>query len=324
MGEPVNRKFFAIVGVGRSGTSLIMSMMNAHPDIVLTPETHFIGQYVVSHPLITASDLKEKLVDDYRFQRLGISYETVDKIIATLRGEFSVAGFYKSILEYYASQKDVLIIGDKAPKNIEYLPTIRYLFPDTYIIHIIRDPRDVYLSRTQAKWSSIYSDTAHYVAYRSQYELGCHLGSKYFGDRYYEIHYEDLLSDPGFELRSICNWLGVSFDAGMLNYSRSARELMSPEEEDWKKETLEPLIKDNKNKWKVELRPEKVWVIEAACSPTFLDGYYERSTTPNRINIMIYQLLISVYITILTVLYRSWIHFQNWFAITAYKKFRKV
>lgn len=309
------KKFLAIVGVGRSGTSLLMSMLNTHPEIAFVPETHFVGRYIVDHPLLNAKDLKERLVDDHRFHRLAISQDTVENIIASLEDQFSIAEFYKSILNFYTTKSKTQIIGDKAPKNIEYLPIIKHLFPEAYLIHIIRDPRDVYLSRTKAKWSSDYSDLAHFTAYRSQYNLGCHYGPKLFANHYYEIHYEDLISNPDSELASICNWLGVPFDDRMLEFSNSARELMAPEEEAWKSETLKPLMMGNKNKWRAELPQEKNWVIEAACSPAFSGGYYQRSPKPNNLHIKMKHFVISGFNFGTEVLFRSWVRLKNWRAI---------
>jgi len=319
MNEPRTRQFFGIVGVGRSGTSLLMSMLNAHPEIVLPPETHFLGSYVMRHPKISVDVFQTLLAKDHRFERLGFSAGEIDKVIADIQGDFSAAGFYWRMLEHYASIRDAQIIGDKAPKNIEYLPVIRRLFSTARIIHIIRDPRDVYLSRTKAKWSSGYSDTAHFVAYRSQYTLGTRLGARIFGDRYYQLRYEDLLSNPERELRSICSWLGVNYREEMLQFSRSAQELVSAEEEAWKKETLGPLLRDNRDKWKRELDRGKVWAIEAACSPAFRDGCYQRSASPASILRRFWFKLVEVYITTLSILYRIWVLLQNYRVQRAYR-----
>lgn len=320
MNKPELKRFFFIVGVGRSGTSLLMSMLNAHPEIILPPETHFFGNYVMRNPRISTADFKAKLLTDHRFARLGMSEEDISQVLAGMEGMFSPLVFYRAMLVHYSRQRDGWVIGDKAPKNVEYLPTIKRLFPDAMIIHIIRDPRDVYLSRTKAKWSSGYSDTAHYVACRSQYLLGSDLGPRLFGDRYYQMRYEDLLSDPEGQLQSVCRWLGVEFKEQMLMFAQSARELVSADEEQWKKETLGPLLGDNSGKWKRELSPSKIWAVEAACSPYFRDGYYRLSDNPKSVFQRLRSCCISVSIRSLSLLYRTWVRLKNLWTIQVYQK----
>ena len=76
------------------------------------------------------------------------------------------------------------------------------------MIHLIRDPRDVYISRTKAKWSSSRPDILQFLAYRSQYALGAKHGPMLFGNNYLEVHYENLLIQPEKELKRICDLLG--------------------------------------------------------------------------------------------------------------------
>ena len=192
-------QYIAIVGVGRSGTTLLMSMLNAHPEIAFPPEFHYINQHLARKPNAPIEEAISRLQNDSRFQRLQIDLEDV---IRPFRGGqlFSMAELYKAILRYYATAQNVNIIGDKAPKYVEYLPTIKQIFPDAKIIHLIRDPRDVYLSRTKADWSAERTDVLQHLAYRAQYDLGCHQGEKLFGNNYIPIQYENLLTQPETEL----------------------------------------------------------------------------------------------------------------------------
>lgn len=313
-------KFFAIVGVGRSGTTLLMSMLNAHPALSLPPETHFLDRYVVGTPNITQSELTKKLSDDHRFARLGIDSKDLMCSVKKNTLGFSAAEVYKHIFTLYASRTNVDIIGDKAPKNIEFLPVLKRIFPGAYLIHMIRDPRDVYLSRTKAVWSSSRTDLSHWVAYRAQYSMGRRLGTKLFKERYYEIHYEDLLIQPVEELEKISEFLGVVYEPQMLNFSESAQDLVFPEEMSWKKEALGPLLVQNKNKWKGELSREKVACIEAACGPTFKNGYYQstQGTFSKPIQLLAYLTKFST--RILAFFYQQWVRLKNWRAFQVLEK----
>jgi len=311
MNELEQYKFFAIVGVGRSGTSLLMSMLNAHPLISLPPETHFIDRYVIDRPWKKTYDLVNTFETDHRFRRLNLDKQDINELAFRIGANLKPANIYKEILRLYAEKKGVKIIGDKAPKNIEYLPVLRQLYPEGWLIHIIRDPRDVYLSRTKAAWSSSRSDLSHLIAYRSQYRLGQRFGKKLFGSKYHEIKYENLLSHPELELSKICELLSVPFDEAMLEYSKSSHELVSPEEMAWKKETLEPIIADNMNKWRDGLTGDKVALIETVCSRPFRDGLYKTTQEVNILKIF----ALNLYFGAVSTLYQCWVVFKNWSAL---------
>jgi hypothetical protein len=169
-------------------------------------------------------------------------------------------------------------IGDKSPKNIEYLPLINRIFPAAKVIHLIRDPRDVFLSRTKAKWSAGRSRLAQVLAYRAQFDLARRIGPQLFGESYLEVHYEEILSNPEAELGRICDLLGVPFDAKMLDREESARTHVFREELEWKQTVLGPLLTENRDKWRNELSLRDVAFIEDSCITSFDDGSYAPAT----------------------------------------------
>ena len=306
-------KFFSIVGVGRSGTSLLMSMLNAHPEIVLPPETHFVDQYVIGEAWKPASELIKDLLADQRFARIGFDGEDLVNLLYQSGKNSRPSRFYREMLVMYAEKNGVQVIGDKAPKNLEYLPVLHRILKGSLIIHIIRDPRDVYLSRTKAAWSASRSDLSHLVAYQSQYRLARYFGRRLFGKKYLEIKYEDLISQPDLELKAICDVLELPYDSSMLDYEKSSQELVAPDEMEWKKETLEPIKTDNLNKWKGELRTEKAALIEVVCSQPFRDGFYNRSQGSTKSE----DVFSSILYRSIAFLYMGWVVFKNWLALLA-------
>ena len=301
-------QYVAIVGVGRSGTTLLMSMLNAHPEVTFPPEFHFINQHLAKEPKATLDEAVLRLQNDTRFQRLQLD---LDEVIRPFKGErpFSMPALYQEILQYYAQQQNVKIIGDKAPKYVEYLPTIKHIFPKAKIIHLIRDPRDVYLSRTKAAWSSDRSDILQFLAYRSQYNLGRHQGPQLFGTNYMEVQYENLLLQPAVELKKICQMLDIAFANDMLQFSKSAKQLVASDEMSWKKEVLGPLLTNNMNKWEKELTPKQIARIETACTPTFQDGLYAKAyPSSSPLNSLFYNRAMAI----LSTIYKNNVKFKNW------------
>ena len=297
-------KHLFIVGVGRSGTTLLQSMVNAHPMISVMPETHFLSSHLLPHTSDRLEDARPRLVADNRLSRLNLNPDVLLDRFRSNERVFSLAGFYLDLLSEYAATHDVSIVGDKTPKNIEYLLPIKVMAPDAYIVHLIRDPRDVYLSRVQAKWSAGRTDMSHCLAYRAQIQLGQQHGRGLFGNRYIEVFYENFLVDPASGLKRLTDCLGIPYDSAMLDFNESAKELVADDEKEWKRNVTGPLLMNNMNKWRDELSDSQVRRLEAACWPVFAQGLYRRSPKSPR-SLGPADLLIRVFFASLSWAYRQ-------------------
>lgn len=242
-----------IVGVGRSGTSLLQSMLNAHKDISFPPETHFIRYYLIKKNKF--NNVKDKLLEDENLKKLNID------LIELVNNSSTLRDFYVSLLKKYINLKDKRFVGDKDPKNVESLKVIKENFPNSTIIHIYRDPRAVIASRIKAKWSMNRPFWQQLLAYKTQLTYGRDVGGRLF-ENYLEIKYEDLLSHPERELSKITKKLGLNFDSGMLEYYKKADEVIVGEEKDWKKNLYRPIMNENIEKWKNELSATQIKTIE--------------------------------------------------------------
>lgn len=272
-----DRTYFFIVGVGRSGTTLLMSMLNAHPKFSLLPETHFVTKYIVRMSGPTADEMADLLKSDRRFSRLDMEIDQILPADAPASKLVDVSQMYRRMLDIYGDRHDAAIVGDKAPKYIECLPALEALVPGARLIHVIRDPRDVFLSRRKADWSAGRADWKQCLAYRVQYEAGRTEGPAIFGDRYTEVRYEELIANPESVLQRVVSFLGETFDSAMLEFQDAAREIVAPEEKSWKRKVLGPLVADNVGKWRNELDTATVRKIESYCSPAFASGQYHRA-----------------------------------------------
>ncbi|MFW6008409.1 MAG: sulfotransferase family protein, partial [archaeon] len=247
-----------IIGVGRSGTTLLQSMLNAHSKIIFPPETHFFRNYI-ANPKVNKNLLNEnlkwfknKLFNDENLLKLDIDLENIFDLLME-QSNFSLINFYKRILMKYSENQNKTIIGDKDPKNIENLKEINKYFPQANILHIIRDPRDVLLSRMKAEWSKDRHYFLHIMAYREQLRFGRNWGPKLFQENYHELFYEELIENPRKELKKITNRLNINYDEKMLYFNKKADEIIKGEETKWKKNCFKPVMKSNKNKWKKNL-----------------------------------------------------------------------
>jgi len=261
-----------IVGVGRSGTSLLQSILSSHSNIAMPPETGFLRKGIFSF----------KRHENISYQKFTDLYPRLDRIPPAVfdhhPGSFSNGfDFYRYTLRKIASQEEAEIAGDKDPKLIEYISGTAMLWSESKFIHLVRDPRDVLLSKKKAAWSKGKPSWYHIFANYVQLKMGEWQGHKLTGKRYVTVTYEDLLAHPEETITQICDFLGIEFEESMLSFQKKAKELISDEETLWKKETMGPLLKNNTGKWKGKLEPWEVALTEQLCQQAFEIGRYQYS-----------------------------------------------
>lgn len=260
-----------VIGVGRSGTSLLQSMLASHSTLAFPPETSFFRRYV-SKKVLEKTWKKEgvegvqKVIDsDSQLQRLSVDLKTITRDFGNFKAGTRDAQCYQAILKAECERQGKIFAGDKDPRSIEYIPLLHHYWPDLHVIHIIRDPRDVLASKKKAAWSRDKNSLYHILANRVQMKIGCKDGVSYFGRNYHEITYSGLISSPEETLRRLCDSLELPFEPAMLNYRDTAEGLVSHEEMSWKKETMQPVNTSNTGKWKKELTSFEAAVTEVTC-----------------------------------------------------------
>jgi len=287
MREP---EFVFIVGIGRSGTSLLQNMLNAHTEICFLPENSFLRRYVASDWFDSrlrdrgAQELANELASDVAFKRLRISAGTLRETLESAQGATG-AGFFSEVAKGFAAGKGACrFIGDKDPRLIEYLPMVHSDFPGARVIHIYRDPRDVVLSKTKADWSRDRSLLVNLFAGRVQWNLVRRTGSALFAARFYELAYESLISSPQDELSKLCGFLGVEYEDGMLMPGEGGRVLVADDEMSWKKESLGPVLRENAKKWQTGLSPKQIVLTETIARRMIEETDYEVSASRGALN----------------------------------------
>ena len=272
-----------IVGVGRSGTSLLQSMLASHSTINGIPETSFFRRYICSlknsiRTNYSRREILSVLGADSRMKRLDVDLEKIcpEQSQLSRSASHSFLKIYESILSLNRKSNDGELICDKDPKLIEFLPVVKAI-PGSKIVLMIRDPRDILLSKKKAEWSSKRPPLLNILTGFIQMKLAC--GNKSF-DKDSTIHvvvYEKLIHDPVVSLSSLCNFLDLEFEPSMLNFGVHAKHLVAADEYSWKKETLGPLLTENANKWESHLSHSEVAVIEKLSGDAFRIGGYKSS-----------------------------------------------
>ena len=220
------RPFF-IVGNPRSGTTLMRFMLSSHPRIYIPEETGFL---VKLSPLagrrLSRAEVK-KTVE--RIGRMNVEWLDVvddhDRFYDSLpepRLTYLLDQLYRIRTRPYNAER----WGDKGPAYVAHIPALNKIFPDAQFIHMVRDGRDSTVSALQRwKASMRYLDT-YYVMKNWVRNVSAGLAAEEWlgNDRYLEIRYERLVSEPESTLHQICEFLGEKFDPAMLNHPRFAQE----------------------------------------------------------------------------------------------------
>jgi len=266
-----------IVGVGRSGTTLLMAMLNAHPDLVVVPETHFFRRFVVRNRLLTHQQAIQLLGEDTLFRRVNLEPRLIVNPIDSVKGRVDWTAAYERMLAEYARGHGGRRIVDKDPRAVECLHVLHRTYPTLKILHMIRDPRDVFLSRKRAKWSEGRNWLTQAMTYRVQFAIGRLCGRQLRKDLYKEVFYEELLTHPEGTMREVSQFLGIPYCPDMLGFSEKAKQIVASDEVDWKRNVMGPLLSNNFEKWRQDLDRREIVRIESVCRSAFGKGLYERS-----------------------------------------------
>lgn len=223
-----------IVGSTRSGTTLLQRLVNAHPQIAVVHETHWIARYFEKRTGLTPEgfvtpELIPKLLEHRRFPKMKVGREALERLINSDE-PVSYPSFVSALFDLYGQHEGKSLVGDKTPAYVRSIPTLHALWPEAKFVHIIRDGRDVCLSmlnwlsekaqvaaRRRATWTEDQVLTSA-LWWKQRVLLGREDGGAPGPELYYEIRYETLVSQPATECAALCDFLGLPYDDAMLSF----------------------------------------------------------------------------------------------------------
>lgn len=294
-----------IVGPGRSGTTLLRSLLSAHSRIAVTPETHFLKRAYLSDRKMRAPEdfdaFWQAYIGSTRFLDLGIDADECRRRILSA-GDTSFRTIFSAVLASYADQSGKPRVGEKTPGHSAFLSVIFAWYPDARVIAIRRDPRAVVASQLKTPWvneamtasadglSVLGGTRAEMVAYyardwRHVYETQV---AAWQGDpRLTLLAYEDLTRDPEGEMRRICEFLGEEFEPAMVEQKKEeqAPEPTTPVDAqwaDWRREhhakSRGRVTTESLEKWRSSLSDAEIAMIEGHCGRIMKRAGYPRAS----------------------------------------------
>jgi hypothetical protein len=194
----------------RSGSTLLRVLLNSHSRIRAPHEMHLRTVHVRMSREFTADAMKELALD-----REELEHVLWDRVLH---------------LELSRSGKDVIV--DKTPPNTLIWPRLHRCWPDARFILLLRHPGAVVQSLTSRRadpdHEAIRTEVLGYAEKLEEARrnlAGAHV-----------ITYEELTADPERVTRGLCEYLGVPWESGMLDYGKQDHGTFRPKLGDWSKE----------------------------------------------------------------------------------------
>lgn len=212
-----------VVGATRSGTTLLRLMLDAHPEIAIPSETHFIPDLIKAREKHHANPerMLEMLTSHRRWGDFQID---ADELMARWKGlpELTGPAAVRAFFELYGDQQgSPPRWGDKTPGYVKRMREIQEYLPEARFIHLIRDGRDVALSILK---QSFGPETIEAAAERWRGRVLRGRAQQPYLGYYMEVKFEDLVLDTEGQLRRICEFIELDFHPDMLGYHETAEQ----------------------------------------------------------------------------------------------------
>ena len=227
-----------IGGLHRSGTTLMRRLLDSHPHIACGPESNMFRDNQLERIYTYLRTIWARGLDpSYEF-----APHTVDQVMA---------GLIHAVVMPNSQKQGKPRWAHKTPETILFIDTLFALFPAAQFIHLIRDPRDAFCSvreraaKTTPRWGT---KTPGRTA--AEWCRGIHSGLAWRErpDRYREVRYEELVSQPEATLRPLFAFLGEPWAASVLENH--------------------PTFSTSVGRWRSELSAAEVAAIEAVAGET--------------------------------------------------------
>ena len=224
-----------ILGMPRSGTSLVEQIISSHPEVYGAGELNAIGRLCV--PLV----LKHAESNNHS-----------EDVIQSIRSK------YLDLLNRFGVKEQV--ITDKAPLNFRFIGHILSAFPEAKVIHLKRDPVAICWSIYKSNWSGLGNSFSYnmddLVNYYGLYENLMEFWHQKFPGKIYDLNYEKLTTNQESESKKLIKYCGLTWDKKCLEFHKNTRavktasslqvrqKMYQGSSESWKqyKSDLKPLI----------------------------------------------------------------------------------
>ena len=268
---------FFIVGCGRSGTTLLRTLLENHPRIGIPPEGHIFSRFSKLFPLY--GDLSQE-VNCKRFVRdlfadayvSQFDFGLSEEVFYHRLKERSLRNCIELLFEIHLEKDDKDHWGDKTPSHVHHLQKIKEVFPEAKIIHLFRDGRDVAESLERV-WFSPQNIIDNAIIWKQRVSAFQEAKEWLPEGDYLEVCYETLAANPDEEMVRVFMFLGevpVTTN-GMIPETRSI-QILSRAKDGLHSMLSEPISTKKVGIYKKTFTPRQIALFESIAGDT-LKGY---------------------------------------------------
>ena len=274
MSPEIKSRLF-IVGCPRSGTTLLQSLMAAHPEIASFPESYFFQNLNGSWPwgswLGIASSRARTRFNDFLHK---VNQEQMCQYLpkfSAFQSQYSSA--FVKVLDTITQQQSKSIWLEKTPQHMLHIDLIEKLVKDAKFIHIIRNGEDNVASLYD--WALKYPEKA-WSGLRD-IDQSINLWTRYVETSRSHLHkpnhilvsYERLVEARRSILIEICEFVGIDFDEMMLQQYTIASNKVVAKDEPWKASVSGAINNTNGTKFYKHFNEEqRQYIIKQLASAT--------------------------------------------------------
>ena len=230
-----SRRPIFIVGMPRSGTTLLEQILSSHPQIFGAGELEYISK--LTQRSADFCDLHPTIQPTYPGNMLNISEIGVQFLART----------YLWDINRHSTNAD--FVTDKMPHNFLSIGFISLLFPNATIIHSKRNAIDNCLSIYMQQFNEYHSYKSNLEtlgSYYRQYLRMMEHWDQVLPGRVIKVNYEDMVADQEAKTRQLIDHLDLPWSDECLNFHKAARSVLTASR--W--QVRQPIYKRSVERWR--------------------------------------------------------------------------
>jgi hypothetical protein len=258
---------FFVVGSDRSGTTMLMMMLDAHQNLGVSRESWFLIDLMNALPLRSPLDQSQvdkafQIISQHpRWLRWSIPDAQLEQCLEKMAGH-NLSKLVEAVFKLDLERSNKSRWGDKTPGYVREIGRIHSMFPQACFIHIIRDARDVCISLKNVGWhGTTLGDMAQY--WSNAVSSGIRAGRLLGDDLYLEVAYEELVRNTESSLKKICRFLKIPFDENMLLWHELTASKTADRPMRFQTKLNRPPRASDTERWRTELSKLEVAIVEA-------------------------------------------------------------
>ena len=205
-----SEKIIFIVGLPRSGTTLLEQILSAHNQVFGAGELDFLRQ-IINENFVQDDKLLPQKINEFRKSNNNL---VNDKYFSYLKN----------------LNNDSIVTIDKGPQNFIWIGFIKLFFNNVKVIHSKRNMKDTFLSNYKNNFASTDMDWTYdpseIIKYFNSYYDQMNFWKKICGDFIYDVDYESIVNKNESEIRKLLNFCELDWDENCLKHHQSKETII--------------------------------------------------------------------------------------------------